>query len=751
MTTQAVDDGNSMLRLIRKAASKAVAEEDVWSKYNIPSIPAEYVIRHLYNPLEQKWESDETIVKIEKEPFTHGAMRYCFRMKKKAALPASTSNHRFHNCGWTRASNYVAKAYMTKNNSRGDIIVVDCSDEAKQAVKNDIILQYEAMHWANKFNDLKPPRSIVFLRAYAMEFPRRPGKPWFAVERFISGNDEYGAGFVKHNTNSGFVDTELRRKTPQVFSAFSFYASQGTRLVADIQGVGDLYTDPQVLSCDYRFGDGDLGYRGMALFFHSFRHCSLSDFLGIPIFALSKNEVKNQPKYDEDDQTLSSDESESGGAGGAVAKERRSLLRLDLNRLRRKSLLMAPSDLMVVVLAEGEEDPVSETMPTAKRSNMTHLEMRSSLKNSMRMSTTSKKKSTLVRTKSDVDEIGHCLLTAVRDTVFDYHTFHRKASGELRERGSEAHKDNYRKDLKPAPPLVPSELTKANLGKVHYHLACLHGLNRFSEMESECGDIASVIFHLAHASSLRCAEASLALGRVRAGLGSYISPHLPALVPIDFDSAKELLQRAMESGSHNSAKTRAAAGCILLQILQEEEGTTDVTLQNFMEETLDLIVLAEKEEQVVKAHKEQQERGGVLCIGDCVEANYCMEGTFYPGVVISIDNDSCTVQYNDDGSSETLPLNEVRPLSLPCATQRILSDDCLTDAEALGLINEDEDCLLEKFVLQAELAEIKARLGFAKEAAILYEQAAEGAMNAGKMMTASQCSQKAAILGVGVH
>jgi Alpha-kinase family len=65
------------------------------------------------------------------------------------------------------------------------------------------------------------------------------------VERYISGTDIYGCGFVKHNTNSGFVDEELHRVTPQVFSAFTFYESHGERLVADIQGVGDLYTDPQ--------------------------------------------------------------------------------------------------------------------------------------------------------------------------------------------------------------------------------------------------------------------------------------------------------------------------------------------------------------------------------------------------------------------------------------------------------------------------------------------------------------------------
>jgi elongation factor 2 kinase len=66
------------------------------------------------------------------------------------------------------------------------------------------------------------------------------------VERFIDGSDEYGKGYVKHNTNSGFVDEDMHRLTPQTFSAHSFYASGGERMVVDVQGVGDLYTDPQV-------------------------------------------------------------------------------------------------------------------------------------------------------------------------------------------------------------------------------------------------------------------------------------------------------------------------------------------------------------------------------------------------------------------------------------------------------------------------------------------------------------------------
>lgn len=226
--------GNSL----KDAAAKAVAEEDPWAKCKVESIPAERVIRHLYHPITKSWTEDETIVKVEKTPFTHGAMRFCYRMKKLSPPPQSASNHRFHSYGWTRASNYVAKAYQKDG-------VVDTSEEAKDAVRNDITLQYEASYWAQKFNEKNPTKKLVFIRAYAMEFPNRPGKPWFALERFISGTDSYGCGFTKHNTNAGFVDEDLHRVTPQVFSAYSFYESEGERLVADIQGVGDLYTDPQ--------------------------------------------------------------------------------------------------------------------------------------------------------------------------------------------------------------------------------------------------------------------------------------------------------------------------------------------------------------------------------------------------------------------------------------------------------------------------------------------------------------------------
>jgi elongation factor 2 kinase len=115
---------------------------------------------------------------------------------------------------------------------------IDTSEEAKRAVQKDIMLQHEAQYWAQRFNDSNPPTKIAFIREYAIEFPGRPGKPLLAVERFITGKDHYGAGFVKDITNAGFVGTDLCRVTPHVFNAFSFYASDGNTLVADIQGVG---------------------------------------------------------------------------------------------------------------------------------------------------------------------------------------------------------------------------------------------------------------------------------------------------------------------------------------------------------------------------------------------------------------------------------------------------------------------------------------------------------------------------------
>ena len=73
-----------------------------------------------------------------------------------------------------------------------------------------------------------------------LEFKDRPNFPLYHLEHYIEGE------YIKYNSNSGFVDEHIRY-TPHAFSHFTFEKSNHDLIVIDIQGVGDLYTDPQVL------------------------------------------------------------------------------------------------------------------------------------------------------------------------------------------------------------------------------------------------------------------------------------------------------------------------------------------------------------------------------------------------------------------------------------------------------------------------------------------------------------------------
>jgi len=125
--------------------------------------------------------------------------------------------------------------------------------------------------------------------------------------------------YVKHSSNLGYVD-ESRRLTPHCFSHFTFEATGGESMVVDIQGVGDVLTDPQIHTADGKgerergrrrrreiffffffsstrilkkektfqlsgYGDGNLGARGMAAFFLSHECSGLCQRLGLQRFA----------------------------------------------------------------------------------------------------------------------------------------------------------------------------------------------------------------------------------------------------------------------------------------------------------------------------------------------------------------------------------------------------------------------------------------------------------------------------------
>jgi len=243
-------------------------------------------------------------------------------------------------------------------------------------------------------------------------------------------------------------------------------------------------------------------------------------------------------------------------------------------------------------------------------------------------------------------------------------------------------------------------------------------------------------------------------------LGTSVSELLGTIVPIDFDAAKDLFRRCMGS-KFPPAAPKAAAGCLLYQMYLDDresqdyvEGedtfgvkvVSDITLAQLLEDILKLMDESDKESTEAKEHTSAKEQAArQFKVGDKVEGNFALEGSFYPGVVSAISEDGTEVEicYDDDGSKEMLTLENVRLVIPPTATQTVMGGP-LSDEEALGSENTDEKCVVEGYELKGELAALKLKLGAKDVAATLYEEASNDAMNAGKMKKASEWSLKAA-------
>jgi len=226
---------------------------DEWA--DLKELRAERAIRHLYDP-EAGWSEVETLVKIDMDNvFASGAMRNCFRLK---LFPRHASAK--HIGDWSYAENFLGKMYIKEE------------IDNRAAVVEDVTMQMDCKKWADKFNlaasEMHTAARVDMIRIWALELIDRADKPMLCCERFIEGE------YVKYNSNSGFIEETPHhtvRNTPQAFSHFTYVASEGQLIVVDVQGVGDLYTDPQVHSvdvCKY-CGDANLRLRGIAYFFAS--------------------------------------------------------------------------------------------------------------------------------------------------------------------------------------------------------------------------------------------------------------------------------------------------------------------------------------------------------------------------------------------------------------------------------------------------------------------------------------------------
>ncbi|XP_050956677.1 transient receptor potential cation channel subfamily M member 7 isoform X2 [Labeo rohita] len=221
---------------------------------------------------------------------------------------------------------YIVKSFLPEVVNTWQSIYKE--DTVLHLCLREIQQQRAAQKLTFAFNQIRPktiPYSPRFLEVFLL-YCHSAGQ-WFAIEECITGD------FRKFNNNNGdeIVPTNLLEETMLAFSHWTYEYTRGELLVLDLQGVGEILTDPSVIksgekgSYDMIFGPANLGDDAIRNF-RAKHHCnSCCRKLKLP--DLKRND------YTPDKLTLQHDPSEgpshSPPTGGA-AKEQRPSMRLML-------------------------------------------------------------------------------------------------------------------------------------------------------------------------------------------------------------------------------------------------------------------------------------------------------------------------------------------------------------------------------------------------------------------------------------
>eukprot|EP00727_Mastigamoeba_balamuthi_P014621 m51a1_g9785 putative myosin heavy chain (466) ;mRNA; r:1695421-1698611 len=284
-------------------------------------VRSERALLHSFDPRSNHWSKHEVTIRMEESPFARGALRLCYYCAVEAdvddrggtpssqtgasprpgsaALPAkkrastTLAGHPLQQLTGSPCSPgspgppfspATAAAMASVPHTPTTVYVAKLSidpNEERQTYFIDVQIQMYARMFAERFNAYNPPKKVDFLKAWILELTERKGTPLCGLERFIDGP------YRKHNNNFGYV-SDLERNTPQAFSHFTYEASGHVLLVCDIQGVDDVYTDPQVHTVEdspiteQLLGKGNMGPLGFQQFLSGHKCNAICQYLRLP-------------------------------------------------------------------------------------------------------------------------------------------------------------------------------------------------------------------------------------------------------------------------------------------------------------------------------------------------------------------------------------------------------------------------------------------------------------------------------------